>query len=129
MKINFSAKKDIFLTSKQQKYIEQRLSKLKRFIKNKDEAVTIDIKLNDETGGAKGGSDKNVNITVQIPGEQAPIHINDREDKIMRAFNMAIGKIERQLRDEHKRLVKANKTGGRLDKIWKIIRRSKRENH
>ena len=126
MKINLSAKKDIFLTSKQQKYIQQRISKLKRFIKNNDEAVTIDIKLNDETGSAKGGSDKNVNITMQIPGEQAPIHISDRGDKIMRSFNMAINKVERQMRDEHKKIVKANKTGGRLDKIWKIIRRRKR---
>ncbi len=125
MKINLSVKKEIVLTAKQQKYIEKRLHKLDRFLSNKDKALVVDLAMSDETNGAKGGTDKNVSITIQIPGEQAPVHIADREDKIMRAFNLAIDRVERKLREEHRKQVKDNRTGGRLDKIWKIIRRKK----
>lgn len=125
MKINLSVKKEIVLTVKQQKYIQKRLIKLDRFLKHKDQALVVDIKMSDDTGGAKGGVDKNVSITVQIPGEQAPLHISDREDKIMRAFNMAIDRVERKLREDHRQLVKATRTGGRFDKLFKIIRRRK----
>jgi ribosomal subunit interface protein len=123
MKINLSADKDIFLTTKQQQYIQKRLSKLDRFVKDRSEAVMADINLTDETGTTKGGVGKMVNITIQIPGEQAPLHIKEREDKIMRAFNMAIVKVERRMRDEHQKLVKANKTSGRLDKVFGFFKR------
>lgn len=126
MKVNLQVKKDILLTVKQQRYIEKRLAKLNRFIKDKTQAVFADIKLSDETGVAKGGVDKLVNITVQVPGEQAPIHITEREDKIMRAFNLAVDKVERRMREEHRRLVGQNRRGGRLDKIIGILRRRRR---
>lgn len=121
MKINLSVQNEVILTNKQQKYLEKRLQKLDRFIKNRSEALVVDIKLSDETGSNKGGVDKQVSITIQIPGEQAPLHIIDTEDKVMRAFNVAISKVERQMRDSHRRLVKASHKGGRFDKVFGII--------
>jgi len=125
MKVNLNIGKEIFLTNKQQKYIERRLQRLVRFFKNKSEALVADIKLSDETGNTKGGVDKQVNITVQVPGEQAPIHIAEREDKILRSFNIAIAKVERQLREEHQKMVNLNRKGGRFDKIFGILSRRK----
>lgn len=127
MKINLSVEKDIFLTTKQQRYIQKRLTKLDRFIKDKSEALVADIKLLDETGTTKGGVDKKVNITIQIPGDQATLHIQEKEDKIMRAFNTAITKVERRMRDEHQKQVQANRTGGRLDKVFGLFGKAARK--
>ena len=122
MKINVQAK-GVIITSKQKSLIEKKIAKLKKYIP--DEPATIEVILSDETGTEKGGIDQNVNIFATFGKEK--IIIQEVDDRLMRGFAFALKRFERQLSRYHHRKVAEvqHGGGGRLDKVWKIMKRKK----
>ena len=122
MKINFQAD-GVILTSKQKALMEKKIQKLKKYFNNKP--VTIDIVLQDATSAEKGGVDQIVHLSVLLDKEK--IFIEEIDDRLMRAFALALGRFERQLSRHHKKEIEREQGKGvnRFDKLLGIIRRNK----
>lgn len=113
----------VILTSKQNKLMEKKLMKMKRYIP--DETLSIDLFLRDESSAERGGIDQKVEINAVFGKEK--IFITETDDRMMRAFAFAMKRFERQLSRFHeKRISKNQRSGGaRLEKLWGIIRKTK----
>lgn len=120
MKVNFQTK-GVILTAKQKSLIEKKINKLKKYFNN--DAVDIDILLTDESSPEKGGFDQVVHLNVVMSKEK--IFIEEKDDRLMRAFTFAYARLERNLRRSHqKRVERGKKVGGlRFEKVLGIIRR------
>lgn len=94
VKINFHTK-GIIVTAKQKSQMERKLQKLSRYVKDV-EPVVCDITLADESGPEKNGIDQCVRINFLIPKER--IHVEEVDDRIVRAFGFAYSALERRLR-------------------------------
>ena len=117
MKVEFHIK-DVVLTSKQKSLIEKKLFKLKRYLK--DEPMTIDVYLKDETSVEKGGVDQAVELSVVFGQEK--IFVREVDDRILRAFAYAYRALERNLERFHrKRIEVSHGHESRLDKILKRV--------
>ena len=110
---------DVILTAKQKAMMEKKLMKMKRY--SPEEPMTVDLTLKDDSGTEKGGVDQKIHISAIIGKEK--IFVEELDDRIMRAFAIAAKKFERQLSTIHKKNVEKSHKGGRLDKIWRIIRK------
>lgn len=122
MKITVQTK-GVIITAKQKSLIEKKIGKLKKYIP--DETAKVEVVLSDETGSEKGGVDQNVSIFASFGKEK--IIIQEVDDRLMRGFAFALKRFERQLSRYHHRgvVVKRQTGGGRLEKVWKIVRRKK----
>jgi len=120
MKINIQTD-GVIITSRQKSLMEKKLLKMKRYLP--DEPTRIDLLLSDQSGPEKGGIDQTVRINATFGKEK--IFIEEIDDRLMRAFAFAAKRFERQLSRYHKeRIIKTQHGGGgRLDKIWKVIKR------
>ena len=94
MKINFHTK-GVIVTAKQKSQMERKLQKLSRYVKDV-RPVVCDITLADESGSEKNGIDQCVRINFLIPKES--IHVEEVDDRIVRAFGFAYSALERRLR-------------------------------
>jgi len=122
IKVNFQAK-EVILSAKQKSQMEKKLYRLKKYFNN--ETVTIDVLLKDETGVEKGGVDQVVHLNVNFGKEK--IFIEEKDDRIARAFAYARERLERTLKRSHQKKIESEqKPGGlRLEKVWGIIKRKK----
>ena len=113
----------VIITSKQNKLMEKKLMKMKRYLP--DETLNIDLFLKDESSAEKGGIDQKVEISATFGKEK--IFISETDDRMMRAFAFAMKRFERQLTRFHdKRISKSQSSGGaRFEKLWGIIRKTK----
>jgi ribosomal subunit interface protein len=109
----------VILTAKQKAGMEKKLSRMKKFIP--DEPLTIDLILKDETSAEKGGIDQKVEINATFGKEK--IFVSEVDDRLMRAFVLALKRFERQITRYHRKRIDQIQKTGRLDKIWKIVRR------
>lgn len=94
MKINFHTK-GIIITAKQKSQMERKLQKLNRYVKDV-RPVVCDITLADESGPEKSGIDQCVKINFLLPKEK--FHVEEVDDRIVRAFGFAYSALERRLR-------------------------------
>lgn len=106
MKVEFHIK-DIIISNKQKDLIEQKIKKLKRYIK--DEPLLIDVYLTDETSLEKGGVDQSVELSTVVSNEK--IFIKEIDNRLMRAFAKAYKAFERNLSEFHRK---------RIDKTRKV---------
>lgn len=122
MKIEFHIK-DVVITAKQKALFERKLLKLKKYCK--DEPVTIDIYLRDESSLEKGGIDQEVEISSVIFGEKIFAHVTD--DRLLRAFARAHKAFERQVSQIHKRKIEKSHEGvdGYISKALRALRLKK----
>ena len=113
----------VIITSKQNKLMEKKLMKMKRYLP--DDTLNIDLFLKDESSAEKGGIDQKVEISATFGKEK--IFISETDDRMMRAFAFAMKRFERQLvRIHDKRISKSQSSGGaRFEKLWGIIRKTK----
>ena len=113
----------VIITSKQNKLMEKKLMKMKRYLP--DETLNIDLFLKDESSAERGGIDQKVEISATFGKEK--IFISETDDRMMRAFAFAMKRFERQLvRFHDKRVSKSQSSGGaRFEKLWGIIRKTK----
>lgn len=120
LKMNFQTK-GVILTAKQKSQIEKKLSKLKKYFNN--DPVVLDIFLSDDTSPEKGGVDQVVHLSVNFSKEK--IFIEEKDERLIRAFMIAYQRLEKSLRQYHQRKVEQGKKPGglRLEKVWGIIRR------
>ncbi len=94
VKINFHTK-GIIVSAKQKSQMERKLQRLSRYVKDV-KPVVCDITLADESGPEKNGIDQCVRINFLLPKES--IHIEEVDDRIVRAFGFAYSALERRLR-------------------------------
>ena len=94
MKINFHTK-GVIVSAKQKSQMERKLQKLSRYVRDV-KPVVCDITLADESGPEKNGIDQCVRINFLIPKER--IHVEEVDDRIVRAFGFAYSALERRLR-------------------------------
>lgn len=113
----------VIVTSKQKAMMEKKLGRMKRYLP--DELLVLDLILKDESSPEKGGVDQKVQIVATFGKEK--ILIEETDDRLLRAFAHAIKKMERQLSDYNKKRVDKVRRGGggRLEKLWGVIRRKK----
>ncbi len=100
MKVEFHIK-DIVITASQKSLIEKKLMKLKRYLKN--EPMTLDIYLRDETSAEKGGVDQAVELSATFNHEK--LFVREVDDRLMRAFAFAYKSFERQMQRFHKKQI------------------------
>jgi ribosomal subunit interface protein len=119
MKIEFHTN-NVILTSKQKAEMEKKLFRTKKYIP--DEPVMIDVILQDESSSEKGGIDQMVKLSATFGKER--IYIEEVDERLMRAFAIALQRFERDLERFHeKRTDKNKKPGGlRWEKVLGIIR-------
>jgi ribosomal subunit interface protein len=122
MKINIHTD-GIIITAKQKAMMEKKLSRMKRYLP--DENIIIDLLLKDETSEEKGGVDQNVHINATFGKEK--IFIEEEDDRLLRAFAIALKRFERQLSRYHRKRIDKVKRGGggRFEKLLKVIKRKK----
>ena len=122
MKINIHVD-GVIITSKQKTLMERKLQKMKRYVS--DEPMAIDLILKDESSAEKGGVDQKVEISATFGKEK--IFITETDDRMLRAFAFASKRFERQLSRFHEKRVSQNQNGGggRLEKLWGVIKKSK----
>lgn len=118
MKIEFHIK-DVVLTARDKSLIEKKLLRLKRYLK--DEPMTIDVFLRDETSVEKGGVDQAVELSTVINGEK--IFIREVDSRLLRSFAFALKKFERNLSKFHeKRIERTHDGDSRFNRFLKSIR-------
>ena len=124
MKINIQTK-GVLITSKQKAQVEKKITRMKRYVK--EEPLTVDVMFIDETSPQKGGIDQAVHINATFGKEK--IFIEEVDDRLMRAFALALKRFERQLTRFHRKKVeKLHKVGeGRLEKIIGFVKRKKKK--
>ena len=112
--------KDIVITAKQKSLIEKKLQKLKRYIK--DEPMTVDCYLMDETSAEKGGTDQAVELSAVFGKEK--IFVREVDDRLMRAFAFAYRSFERQMSRFHKKRIDDSHEGTEnyISKALKALR-------
>lgn len=113
----------VIITSKQKAGMEKKLKKMKKYIP--DEPLTIDLTLRDETSSEKGGIDQKVEINATFGKEK--IFVSETDDRLMRAYALALNRFERQLSRLHRRRISKTQHGGggRFEKLWGVIKRRK----
>lgn len=122
MKIEFHTN-NIILASKQKAEMEKKLLRTKKYIP--DEPVMVDVILQDESSSEKGGMDQMVKLSATFGKEK--IYIEEVDERLMKAFAIALQRFERDLERFHeKRTDKNKKPGGlRWEKVLGIIRLKK----
>jgi ribosomal subunit interface protein len=100
MKVEFHIK-DIVITASQKSLIEKKMMKLKRYSKN--EPMTVDIYLRDETSPEKGGIDQAVELSATFGHEK--LFVREIDNRLMRAFAFAYKSLERQMQRFHKKQI------------------------
>jgi ribosomal subunit interface protein len=94
MKVNIRVR-GIIVSAKQKSQMERKLLRIKRYLKDVSPAV-IDVLLIDETASERGGIDQCVKIDLILPKEH--IHIEEVDDRILRAFVFAHKVLERRVK-------------------------------
>jgi len=119
MKVEFHIK-DIIITASQKSLIEKKLMRLKRYLKN--EPMTVDIYLRDETSPEKGGVDQAVELSATFNREK--LFVREVDDRLMRAFAFAYKSFERQMQRFHKKEIDKSHEGSEkaVSKILKAMR-------
>lgn len=100
MKVEFHIK-GIVITASQKSLIEKKLMKLKRYLKN--EPMTLDVYLRDETSPEKGGVDQAVELSATFNHEK--LFVREVDDRLMRAFAFAYKSFERNMSRFHKKQI------------------------
>lgn len=106
MKIEFHIK-NIVISAKQKALMEKKLHRLKRYVK--DEPMTVDVYLKDETSPEKGGIDQAVEISATFAKEK--FFVREVDDRMLRAFAIAHKSIERNLSRFHKKRIDESHKG------------------
>ena len=70
--------------------------KILKFVNMIEEPATCEIVLSNEFG-PKGGEDKLVRITMSLPGEKNPIHVESQTDDFFGSIDLAQEKLEREI--------------------------------
>ena len=78
--------------------------KVLKFVDRLVEPVVCEIVLSDEFG-PKGGKDKLVRITMTLPEEKNPIHVEAQTDDFFGSIDLAENKLEREI-EKYKEQVK-----------------------
>lgn len=122
MKINIHVD-GVIITSKQKTLMERKLQKMKRYVA--DQPMAVDLVLKDESSAEKGGIDQKVEISATFGKEK--IFVSEIDDRMMRAFAFALKRFERLLSRFHEKKVSQNQNGGggRFEKLWGVIKKSK----
>jgi len=122
MKIEFHIK-DVVITAKQKALFEKKLLRTKKYCK--DEPVTIDVYLKDESSAEKGGVDQTVEISTVVSGEK--IFVTETDDRLLRAFARAQKAFERQINKLHKQRIEKSHEGseGYISKALRALRLKK----
>ncbi len=78
-------------------YAEQKIThKCAQYLNVEDDAIVCDIEL-DNQFGAKGGLDKRVDITLALPHEHLPIHIEESDAAFKEAIDKAVDRLDHPL--------------------------------
>ena len=118
MEIKFRTK-GVVVTSKQKAFIEKKIARLKRYLKDVN-PVVVEIRLVDESGPNKGGVDQAVYIDLILPKES--IHISEVDDRIMRAFGYSFSVLERRIkRYAGKTVGEKRRKGSKIKKITNLV--------
>ncbi len=114
MQISFKTK-NFKLTKKTKKYIQDKLLKLNKQIPDNS---FFEINLED-IYGPRGGMDKKVHLTIDIPGEEY-IHLEETTSDVFASIDLVFKKFNRKIKKIHgkllskKRKQRMNKTFGRV---------------
>ena len=124
MQINVVTK-DVIITARQKSDIEKKISRLKKYLKHEN-PVTVDVHLIDDAGQNKTGVTQSVKIDVV--SEHYNIHVEEKKSNIMKAFANALGSVDRQIRDQHKKEIDSTRTGtNRLEKVYGFLGKFRRK--
>ncbi len=73
-----------------------------------DTSTVVDISARD-TNGPKGGIDKEIDVVITIKGDKNPIKITERDEYITEAINKSADRVEKILRRQKDKIVKAGR--------------------
>lgn len=74
-------------------YLQQKIAK---FGKRLPQTAFIEVVLSDEFG-PKGGQDKEVDLTLTLPGEKQPFHFKERTEDFSQSIDLIEEKLEREI--------------------------------
>lgn len=78
-------------------YTEQKLrDKLATYINGEDPAVVCDVEFQDEFG-PKGGVDKRVDITIDLPHRHSALHIEETDTNFKEAVDKLLDRLDQPL--------------------------------
>jgi len=117
MEIEFHIK-NIVITSKQKALIEKKIAKVKKYLA-KEEPITVDVYLMDETSPEKGGVDQTVHISAVIGKEK--VYVEETDDRLMRAFAYAYDSFERKLSRLHHKKIDRQESGDKTFKMSELL--------
>lgn len=66
------------------------------YLGNHEDAVVIDIEFDDQFG-PKGGEDKRVDITISLPHQHQPLHIEESDTTFKEAVDKAVDRLDQPL--------------------------------
>ncbi len=82
------------------------LDRLNRLIKLIVEPAIVELNFEDERGGLKQGQDKKVQLNLIQVDRSEPIHASRLSDSFKASFDLALDRLERQLRRDHSKAIK-----------------------
>ncbi|MCX6810581.1 MAG: HPF/RaiA family ribosome-associated protein [Candidatus Berkelbacteria bacterium] len=117
--------RDVIITARQKSDIEKKIGRLKKYLKH-ESPVAVEVHLIDDSGPNKNGVTQSVKIDVT--SEHYNIHVEEKRNNIMKAFALALGAVDRQVRDQHKKEIDSTRTGtNRLEKVYGFLGKFRRK--
>lgn len=78
-------------------YAEKKVyDKCTTYLDENDTSILCEIEFDDQFG-AKGGNDKRVDLTIRVPRERLPIHIEESDATFEEAINRAVDRLDQPL--------------------------------
>lgn len=98
MKVFIRTKRHLKLSEDLEEYIKRKINKFKDRL---PEVSTVDIVLSDEFG-PKGGKDKEIDLTLTLPGKKHTIHLLERTEDFRQSIDLIQEKLKKQI-DKYKK--------------------------
>ena len=114
----------VIVTARQKSYIEKRILKFNKYLKHLS-PVKAAVQLIDDSGPNKTGVTQTVKIDLDAPGYE--LHVAEKKNNLMKAFDNAVSAAERQVRDQHKQQIEKRRRGVSFDSVVNIFGKFRRK--
>jgi len=95
MRLIIKARKNLEAPQDVRAYAEEKIGKFKDRL---PDLVLVEVELSD-TRGPKGGLDKVVDLTFNLPGEKKAIHLSERTENFKKSIDLIQEKFEREIEE------------------------------
>jgi ribosomal subunit interface protein len=78
-------------------YAQRKVStKLGHYLDENDDSILCEVEFDDELG-PKGGNDKRVDLTITLPHQRLPLHIEEVDSTFREAIDRAVDRLDQPL--------------------------------